>query len=256
MHWIVVSGSHLVLIEKIILFPIKNFKKNFGGTHLSLQKAVADFLRFFILVLYLFCTGLQAPAVRSFFQMELAKNLKVSKFKLSTLWICLISGIGTLLLFPQWVNSLSLPLSWTASLALVISGLFRQRSEAHQFLQNHLWVFLFMFPLLTQISTPNPLALAVSLILTPVFAWILFPLSLLCLLIHPLTHILDPLLQTLIGGLQKILPELKIYSTNPSPVAHSPKIHFGIWVYVLALNLVVVLFFIYKKRKTLLNESP
>jgi ComEC/Rec2-related protein len=260
MHWIVVSGSHLVLVEKIILSSINFLQKIFGrcflkGIFINRLNSLAEFFRFSLLVLYLFCTGLQAPAVRSFFQMEFTKKFKISKFKISSLWLCLFSGIGTLLLFPQWVSSLSLPLSWTASLALMISGIFPQKSEAHQFLQNHLGVFLFMFPLLTQISTPNPLALAVSLILTPVFAFILFPLSLLSLVIHPLSQIIDPILEFLIEVIQKILPELAMNESSLQRSGPFQKLHFGVWVYVLCLNFLVVVFCIYKNRKSLLNES-
>src|SRR5258706_498194 len=69
--------------------------------------------------------------------------------------IVLVSGIISLALFPDWLTSLSLLMSWVCALALSLT----KRSHSH--LRQHATVYFVLLPILSSLSIPHPLVIVV-----------------------------------------------------------------------------------------------
>lgn len=111
-HLIVVSGSHLIFFENI------------------LQRIFRDRWRLHLLLLLMFCLACQAqpPLTRALLSLFLTQASRHYRLFWSHDLIICKSGLLCLLIFPEWVTSLSLLLSWLASLALQRPAPWRLRS--------------------------------------------------------------------------------------------------------------------------------
>lgn len=101
-HLLVVSGAHLVFLENGLDRVLKGHER----TKLSV---------FFVFALV---CQLNPPILRALFSQGMRLASSRNHLFLSDETRILSSGLLCLILFPQWVHSTSLILSWTASLAL------------------------------------------------------------------------------------------------------------------------------------------
>lgn len=175
-HFIVVSGSHLNLIEMII-------------NKLSFGKIKKTFL---LAILFAYClvTLFQAPVVRAFAALLLiSANRSLRLFKSNSLLI-LFCSLMILGLQPEWLRSLSFLLSWSCVLNVLLAG--QLTDWINHFLPDRLKKNIFCFfisigfqMLLYAVLFINPFYLSISalvsyLVLTPLLGFIVFPLCLLC----------------------------------------------------------------------------
>ncbi|MCB0362363.1 MAG: ComEC/Rec2 family competence protein, partial [Bdellovibrionales bacterium] len=160
-HLLVVSGYHLILIEKAITIGLGSFK--------SLARKSYLFL-FPLLVICQF----QPPIMRAFLSICLKSFNQHFRFYWNSSSICLFTGLICLLLFPQWLNSLSFQISWGASLIMCIPIRGWRRGLAF---------FLGLYPFLSFLGVAHPLSLIPSVALAPFVALPLIVLSWLVLLI-------------------------------------------------------------------------
>lgn len=177
-HLFVISGSHLLLIDGLLS-----------------KLSIPFFLRFIVLSLYSLLAAWQPPVVRALLGLAWRKQMEHQGFAFAGDLGVLATGLLTLVLFPDWRDSLSLQLSWAASLALCGPSLFRLTSLLHKILLIQLLVFLFLIPPLWGFGSLHPLGLLFNIFLAPLIAFVLLPLGALVLVWPELAFIFDQLLK-------------------------------------------------------------
>lgn len=193
-HIFVVSGSHLLLLDEVLcIFRIP----------LS--------VRFFFFFVYSLVAGWQAPVVRALLGIGIKSFLSRQRYFFPSDLEVLITGLVTLCLFPSWWVSLSLQMSWCASLALCGGSVLRVRGRLQRTLLAQGAIFIFMSVPLWGFGSLHPLGIVFNLFLAPVVAYVLFPLSILTVAMPVFVELFDAtlfLFSTLLGQLSEpvILP--------------------------------------------------
>lgn len=212
-HLFVISGSHLILFESVLRFL-----------------RMPDYLRFALLAFYTVATGWQPPTARALFSLGSRHLLVRFKCFLPGDLLTLLAGLILLFFFPAWWNSLSLLMSWCASLALCTPGLFRVKSPLARTLTSQFAIWIFMLFPLWGIGSLHPLSLLYNILLAPLISFLLLPLSFLAVA-HPwalaaFERVLDIFSHTLSLFSDPILSERGI--THPVPL---------LWMWILVLHL-------------------
>lgn len=167
-HIFVISGSHLLLLDELLVilrFPF--------------------FVRFLLMGVYTLAVGWQPPAVRALIALGLRGAFEKLRWHFSSDTLTLIAGGSTLALFPEWWNSSSLLMSWCAALALCWSSLLDIKNKVTRILFNQCAVFIFMCAPLWGLSALHPLALLYNLLLGPLVSYLLLPLGFLSIAVPP-----------------------------------------------------------------------
>ncbi len=163
-HLFVVSGSHLLILESLLLFcraPL--------------------LLRLLFFAFYTLMCSLQAPLLRAF----LALLLRVGTRWRDRHWpndlLILMAGVLCLLLCPEWASSRSLVMSWLAALALCFASLAHKNnpdgSPLGKFLLPSFTVYLLMLPTLWGFGNLHPLGILFNVLLAPLVVFLLMPLA-------------------------------------------------------------------------------
>lgn len=214
-HLFVVSGSHLKILHKIVF-------------NLLCNKPVTFSLLFF----YCAVCKFNPPIFRSFMALVLSAMIEKYKLRWKSEHLILISGFICLGLSPQWINSLSLQMSWIAALTLsVISFFFAKSSELFKnslFYLNYLTTFNF-------IGIPQPLSIGISTVLAKFLEYILFPLALGVYIFPFLARIFDALIFAL-NGLLSQLEMTVIFRPFDGSAAHEKLILLN-WIFIFSLHL-------------------
>lgn len=223
-HLLVVSGSHLIFLEQI-LNPITS---RFGRT--------GDLCLFFTLILFALGCSLLPPVTRALISFMLRKSSEELKLFWQGHHLALFSGLATLIIFPEWIHSLSFLMSWLASLLVSLPI----RSE----LKKHFAVYFGLFPLFIGLQAQHPLTSVINWLMSPILGLLLFPASLLCFLLKPLTFLIDPLWHALIYianllGDYFLLPYSNYYLARPL-----------LWLYLFSLHFMVYKYLVATKRAT------
>lgn len=165
-HGFVVSGSHLLVLTEFLLRLGWNLK-----------------LRILTLTLFTFWTGFQPPCCRSLMQILFSHYRPRENHRSDhSVFLC---GLMLLILFPQWITSLSLQLSWAAALALSVAGqLWEDRPPPFRLFFSSSLIYVFIFPLLAVVNPSHPVTILWNILLGSVLNLFLFPLSALAYL-HP-----------------------------------------------------------------------
>lgn len=159
-HIFVISGSHLLLLDEL----------------LSILRIPLS-VRFVLFFFYSLVAGWQAPVVRALLSLTVRAGLRWRAVHVPNDLAVLMTGLGTLILFPTWWQSLSLQMSWCAALALCWGGLLRVRSSLMKTLLAQFAVFFLMTAPLWGFGSLHPLGIIFNLFLAPVVAYVLLPLS-------------------------------------------------------------------------------
>lgn len=157
-HLFVVSGGHLNLF-------------------VTLLQNRASLFFWLVLLGFTLMTGFQAPCVRSLAQLGISTHQRSRCPSHRPDQKILFCGLVCLALFPDWIRSLSLQLSWTASLALSTTEN-SSKTGFHKALITGAWIYLLMLPLLWPLSSLSPTSIPWNLILGSAIAFFLFPLAL------------------------------------------------------------------------------
>jgi predicted membrane metal-binding protein len=182
-HLFVVSGSHLILFERVLssMFKLWPFKYS---------TAVI------LCTLFLFCIvcELNPPVVRGFLGICLSLLLIRQHKHWPRDYIILITGLICLALNPQWITSLGLQMSWLAALAIHINE--RILSTRPGLLHQFTFYFLFIFSF-SCLGFPNLTAILTSFFFSPVLEFILLPLAFLTIPFPFLDAVFEPLILSL-----------------------------------------------------------
>ncbi len=163
MHIMVVSGSHLLTLRSLILWPR---------------------LQIPLLILYCCVTNFQPPVVRGIVQLVLQESVKPLNWSANT--CVFVSGLLTWSLRPEWISSLSFQLSWMCALALSMT-------EKRSLLFRVSVLYFCTAIILAQFQWPHPVSILMNATLAPFIGAFLFPVSLLTFafpFISPLTDFL------------------------------------------------------------------
>ncbi len=182
-HLFVVSGSHLILAEKVLssLFRIWPVKHSTA---------------MIICCLFLFCfvCELNPPIVRSFLGIVLGLYLTREHRYWPRDYTILITGLLCLSLKPDWTISLGLQMSWLAALAIHINerALSTRPKLLHQFTFYVLFIFSF-----SCLGFPAMTALLTCFFFSPILEFVLLPLAFLTIPFPFLDAVFEKLIFTL-----------------------------------------------------------
>lgn len=220
-HLMVISGAHLIFIEKAWKFlPHFRFKNT-------------SFV--FFLLLYAFSAGLSPPILRALFSFVLTRINKKWKLFWSPYTRVHISGLLCLLCEQTWIHSLSLQLSWVASLGMANPRLSRWKSC--------ILTYLLILPLVSSWSNAHPFSIVVNWLIAPLASCVLLPLSLLTLPFPFLRLFTDIVWQWFLQLLNFLRP-----LTEHRGIELAPFSSFTLWIYIALLFIVLEKFFIYHRR--------
>jgi competence protein ComEC len=226
-HIFVVSGSHLLLFDQVLsIFRIPLF------------------LRFLCLGFYSLAVGWQAPAVRALLALISRAGLHRWRFYFPGDLGVLLCGLLALILFPAWWQSMSFQMSWCAALALSIPGILglSSRSWKGALLAQGL-IYVVMLPLLWGWGSLHPLGILCNLILAPVVALVLLPLSFLA--------IFHEYLRSAFAFVLNIFESLLKAVAEPIAIPHLPALPTAtLWLWILFLHLFLHFFRIYFRQGT------
>jgi competence protein ComEC len=221
-HLFVVSGSHLKILQQIISHLLCN-------RFFSLTKFL-QLIIFSLLFFYCAICQFNPPIFRSFVALLLAAFLEKFNLRCKAENLILLSGLICLGLSPQWINSLSLQMSWIAGLTLIVISIFFAKTSAlfqnSIFYLNYLTAFNF-------IGIPQPLSIGISTLLTKFLEYFLFPLALAVYIFPFLGNVFD----LVILILNKFLSLLEL--TVIFRPFESEKLVFLNWMLILSLHLFI-----------------
>ncbi|MCB0350449.1 MAG: ComEC/Rec2 family competence protein [Bdellovibrionales bacterium] len=221
-HLMVVSGSHLIFLEQLL---------NHVTTRLGRS---GQLIIFITLTFFAFCCSLLPPVTRALISFMLRKCSLEQKLFWKGHHIALLAGLFTLMVFPEWIKSLSFIMSWIASLLVSLPI----QSE----LKKHFAVYLGLIPIFIGLQPQHPLTALVNWLLGPILGVVLFPASLLSFLISPLSYIVDPIW----GGTLVLSHALAEYFKLPGSSFHIPLL--AMWIYLLSLHILIYNFLVTRNR--------
>ena len=227
-HLFVVSGSHLLLLEKVFNFLI-------------LKKSELRFVIYFFLMAYSFMCSLTPPVCRCLIAFAVNDYLFARNIKWPAQFRLLIVGFLTVALNPDWIDSLSLQLSWIA--AFVVSLQLNTSTLSSLFLRQTLF-FIFLSPTVLFFQNTSLTHLLTNLMLAPMTEYILFPLALLSWFFTPFVFLFDVSLWCLRTLLQKFEFNVQLHNFELPP-----EVRYLNWALILALHLFVHLRYVRVKRQ-------
>ena len=223
-HIMVISGAHLIFMEKLWRsLPDFPFKR-------------AGLILF--LLFYSLSSGLKPPVVRALFSLLAMYLNKSKKWFWSPMWRVQISGMLTLCVFPGWIHSLSLQMSWLASLGMC---------QRKKWLSCSLTYFL-LLPILAQWGGVHPFSILVNWLITPLISGILLPISLLVFIMPFLLPVTDALWSVVLWVLKQLAR-----GSPSAPLWEWEKMDsFFIWIYIALVFFILQIshvFFHMKKKQ-------
>ncbi|OFZ11884.1 MAG: hypothetical protein A2Z20_03010 [Bdellovibrionales bacterium RBG_16_40_8] len=170
-HLLVVSGSHLIFIEILLLYIFKPLGKP------------GEWLIFIALIIFTLICNVAAPVMRAMISFMLRKINEESKLFWSGHNLTLASGIVTLLLFPAWLNSLSFVMSWSAALYVSL--------PVKSSLRKHIVIFLGLIPIVYSLQPMHPITSLINWLVAPLLGFILLPLCVVAFAFSPAVYLVD-----------------------------------------------------------------
>lgn len=213
-HLFVVSGSHLIFLEQILCL-----------LRLPL------WIRILVWLFYSLMCGWQPPLVRALISIlvRCAEKTRGAYWPadLQTLW----AGLTTLLLFPPWMQSRSLLMSWNASLALNARGLLPEMNSPRRLFWLGLLIYFLMLPLLWGFGNLHPLSILFNLCLAPLVSFWLLPLAFLSVFFPPLQALLISSCDFFLSLMQRFSDPVEIVTASTRPL-------YELWALVLFLHFI------------------
>lgn len=222
-HLIVISGSHLVLLETII-------------TKLSRYlKFKADSFIFLILTIFTLTCEFAAPITRAWISFMLRKISDEETLCWRAHHVTLYSGAFSILLFPQWMTSLSFLLSWGASLYLSVEGM--------NHIKKHFVIYLGLFPLLYTLQLLHPISAIVNWLLGPIIGFFLLLISLAGMICPPVIFISDGVINFMAWLCSKLANEFGFWKSESSNTSY-----LWMWFFILINQFLINRYSIHKQR--------
>ena len=223
-HLMVISGAHLIFLERIWnLLPVFRFK---------------NIILALFLLIYSMSAGLNPPILRALFSLLLTRMNKELKLFWSPYVRVHISGLLCLLCQSAWFHSLSLQLSWIASMGMSNHHLSR--------LKSCVLTFLLILPIVSQWSGSHPLSIILNWLITPLAGCVLLPLSLLTIPFPFLRVFTDKMWKHFLHLMNVFRPLMENKGVELAWSLSS----FQIWIYICVFFILFQLYFVYSMRKS------
>ncbi|MFZ3230311.1 MAG: ComEC/Rec2 family competence protein [Pseudobdellovibrio sp.] len=231
-HLFVVSGAHLILLERLL-----------NATSITLLSKKLPLLLILIsLIVYTLACEMNPPITRSLISIFISLLLNKNYLRWPANYKLFLVGIITLCINPDWASSVSLQLSWIAGLVVSIANLYFSKND---FLLKQSLYYIFLWPLLIFLSVPSYLVILVNLIFAPLLEFVLFPMGLLVWIFPFLLPVFEKLIQLL--NITLTFLEFKmIFQTD---LQSSIMIPFG-WLFILTLHFSLHLTEINHRKRT------
>ncbi len=222
-HLMVISGAHLIFLERMwSLLPAFRFKT-------------------FILVLFLFTyslsAGLKPPVLRALFSLLLSRLNRKFKFFWSPYWRVQISGMLCLLCQGAWFHSMSLQLSWIASMGMSNPYMSRLKSCCI--------TFLLVLPVISAWSALHPLSILINWLVVPLAGGVILPLSILLVPFPFLRPFVNWLWEKGLNMMNVLRPLMENQGMELSWSLSS----FGMWIYIAVVFIVLQTSFVLALRQ-------
>ena len=154
-HLMIVSGAHLIFLERLLIKAPIPKSLNRGFIYLSL-------------ILYACVSQLNPPVLRALFSFFLLRFSRKYKLFWSPVSITLLSGVLCVIYKPETQDSFSLQLSVLTSLLY---------HSCRDSLKRSFLIYLFVLPIINHWQDLSSLTVFINWILAPVISAFLFPLS-------------------------------------------------------------------------------
>ncbi len=230
-HLFVVSGAHLILIQKIL-----NLCTSFNK-----PKKWPRLLCLIGLIYFSACCDFNPPVTRALISLILVDDFVIKKQFWPVHFRILIIGLMTLLFNFNWITSLSLQLSWLIALGLLLNREFLP--DGHPLVRQSL-NYILIFPTLLFLQVPQPIIILIHVIFSTFLEVILFPFALIVRFIHRLSPSFDFLIWILRSVLTKIETPLEFQLVD-KPLG---LVIFN-WGFLFFIHLTLHLYFIQKERR-------
>lgn len=227
-HLFVVSGAHLILIERTLHFFTHQFKWS-------------RLIVFSCLLAYAFICDLNAPICRALVSFSLNQYLNSKNILWPAVTRSLVIGLLTLLLNPAWVSSLSLQMSWLAGFATTVGADFL---KDRPLFFRQLIFFLLLYPTLMFMQAVSLSTVLFNLFFAPLLEYVLFPLALLTCVLHPFHILFDRLLDFFNTALRLLEVDY-----TPAQITAPADWVIMIWFLIFALHFATHAFYVYLKRR-------
>ena len=219
-HIFVVSGTHLSFFGKLLR-----------------RLKIPNFLEIILMAMYSMATSFNPPVVRAFLSFlfkKLNKRFCLAWPKDVLVWhvsfLCLI-------IFNQWFDSFSFLLSWSAALGISFSA------KSKNLLVKNVCIYLVMFPVLMNISTPHPMVILINTVMLPIFGLVFFPLTLLTLALNFISPVTDFIWKYFLLLLDFLSNEIPLFKSD---VNLSYKTMF---YYLITLHIVFIVYRLWKRHR-------
>lgn len=224
-HLFVVSGAHLLLIERLLLRSKIN-----SGIILS------------TLVLYAFACNLGAPVVRCLLAFGLNFFLISKNIRWPAHFRLLLIGLAALCFNFNWINSISLQMSWLAAFLVMLGEkIFTSRS----LLFKQSLFFVTLLPTVVYFQIPGAGTILLNMMLAPWLEFVLFPLGLCTWFFAPAYRVFD----FAIGIFKNLLSFLEVdFQLQLEEISAS--LTFYNWALLLVLHLVFHLLHVQQARRS------
>ena len=196
-HLFVVSGSHLIIIYKVLYFIFKKLSVD------TAQKYI-----FIILFFYAAVCLFNPPITRSLLGIFIFDILKTKVKYWPTDYVLFLVGLSTLILSPNLISSISLQMSWLAALGIEASH--RYLNNKNRLIQQIPFYVFYTFSF-SALGFPQMTVLIIALFFNPVLEFVLLPMA--CLVLA--FPFLDPVFELMIECLNFTLSHFEM---NISPV--------------------------------------
>ncbi|MBI5126835.1 ComEC/Rec2 family competence protein [Candidatus Roizmanbacteria bacterium] len=158
LHLVVLSGMNITML---IVF-IESITRHFS-------KQLSILITILIIVIFILFVGIEAPVIRAGFMGILTLVAILLGRKNTTLYGLLLSLIFISIIFPDWITTVSLQLSYGATLGIILFGQTNSKSDFVKELRTSLSAQIFTVPIIfiyfKQISLISPLS---NLLVAPI----------------------------------------------------------------------------------------
>ena len=222
-HLMVISGAHLIFLEKAWgLLPPFRFKNS---------------LLALFLITYSLSAGLNPPVLRALFSLMLSRvNHELKLFWSPYLRVCL-SGLLCLLCQGAWFHSLSLQLSWIASMGMSNPYFSRVKSC--------IITFILILPVVSSWSSVHPFSIIINWLMVPLAGSVLLPFSLLIIPFPFIRPFVNFLWEWFLHGLNFLRPLMENQGIQLDWAFGS----FGMWFYISLIFIIGEFWFFLSLRK-------
>ena len=202
-HLFAISGMHLSLFSTILLYILKRIK---------IKENISYIIIIMFFIFFAFIANYSPSIIRSLILYILLSINKILKLNLKTIYLIIIDLIILLLYNPFYVYNIGFLYSFTVSTTLILCNniIKKYKHYLSKLLITSTISFITSIPItISNYFEINLLTPIINLIFVPLISFIIFPISLITLIIKPLDNILL-ILTNILEQLSQIIEKIKI----------------------------------------------